>query len=71
MLRTALDSQIEKNDRVPVGSPLEYLLHHPSLGLESVLFGASLRTPGKDELTAGSLYGEGIVNHPQRINARG
>lgn len=68
ILRTALDSQVERNDRVAVEAPLEYLLHHPALGLEPVSFGTTMRTPGDDEsLAAGLLYGEGIVNHPDDI----
>jgi FdhD protein len=68
ILRTGLGSQVEKNDRVAVEAPLEYLLHHPALGLEPVSFGTTMRTPGDDEyLAAGLLYGEGIVNHPDDI----
>jgi FdhD protein len=68
ILRTGLDSQVEKTDRVAVEAPLEYLLHHPALGLEPVSFGTTMRTPGDDEsLAAGLLYGEGIVNHPDDI----
>jgi FdhD protein len=68
ILRTGLDSQVERNDRVAVEAPLEYLLHHPALGLEPVSFGTTMRTPGEDEhLAAGLLYGEGIVNHPDDI----
>ncbi len=63
ILRTGLESQMEKEDRVAVEAPLEYLLHHPGLGLEAVSFGTTMRTPGDDEfLAAGLLYGEGIVN---------
>lgn len=70
ILRTGLDSQVEKTDRVAVEAPLEYLLHHPALGLEPVSFGTTMRTPGDDEcLAAGLLYGEGIVNHPDDIEA--
>jgi FdhD protein len=61
---------VEKDDRVAVEAPLEYLLHHPVLGLESVSFGTTMRTPGDDEyLAAGLLYGEGIVNEPTDIEA--
>ncbi len=68
ILRTGLDSQVERNDRVAVEAPLEYLLHHPALGLEPVSFGTTMRTPGDDEsLAAGLLYGEGIVDHPGDI----
>jgi FdhD protein len=70
ILRTGLDSQVERTDRVAVEAPLEYLLHHPALGLEPVSFGTTMRTPGDDEsLAAGLLYGEGIVNHPDDIEA--
>src|SRR5882762_6037120 len=41
ILRTGLDSQVERNDRVAVEAPLEYLLHHPALGLEPVSFGTT------------------------------
>jgi FdhD protein len=68
VLRTGLDSQVERNDRVAVEAPLEYLLHHPALGLEPVSFGTTMRTPGDDEsLAAGLLYGEGIVDHRDDI----
>jgi len=70
ILRTSLDSRIEKDDRVAVEAPLEYMLHHPALGLESVSFGTTMRTPGDDEyLAAGLLYGEGIVNQATDIDA--
>jgi FdhD protein len=68
LLRTGLASQVERNDRVAVEAPLEYLLHHPALGPEPVSFGTTMRTPGDDEsLAAGLLYGEGIVNRPDDI----
>jgi FdhD protein len=70
ILRTGLDSHVEKDDRVAVEAPLEYLMHHPALGLEPVSFGTTMRTPGDDEyLAAGLLYGEGIVNAPEDIEA--
>lgn len=63
ILRTDLSAQVERNDRVAVEAPLEYMLHHPALGLDPVSFGTTMRTPGEDEnLAAGLLYGEGIVN---------
>jgi FdhD protein len=66
--RRGTGSQVERNDRVAVEAPLEYMLHHPALGLEPVSFGTTMRTPGDDEcLAAGLLYGEGIVNHPDDI----
>ena len=56
-------------DRVAVEAPLEYLLHHPALGLDPVSFGTTMRTPGDDEfLAAGLLYGEGIVNEAADID---
>jgi FdhD protein len=68
--RTSLDSSTEKDDRVAVEAPLEYMLHHPALGIEPVSFGTTMRTPGDDEnLAVGLLYGEGIVNHPADIDA--
>jgi FdhD protein len=70
ILRTSLESTAEKDDRVAVEAPLEYLLHHPALGIEPVSFGTTMRTPGDDEnLALGLLYGEGIVNHPSDIDA--
>jgi FdhD protein len=70
IIRAALDSRVEKDDRVAVEAPLEYLLHHPALGIESVSFGTTMRTPGDDEyLAAGLLYGEGIVNAATDIDA--
>ena len=70
VLRTGLETHVEKDDRVAVEAPLEYLLHHPALGLEPVSFGTTMRTPGDDEyLAAGLLYGEGIVNHADDIEA--
>jgi FdhD protein len=70
VIRAGLDSHAEKDDRVTVEAPLEYLLHHPALGIESVSFGTTMRTPGDDEyLAAGLLYGEGIVNAATDIDA--
>jgi FdhD protein len=55
---------------VAVEAPLEFLLHHPALGLEPLSFGSTMRTPGEDEnLAAGLLYGEGIVNQSADIVA--
>ncbi len=68
--RVGPDSQISQNDRVAVEAPLEFLLHHPALGLEPLSFGTTMRTPGDDEwLAAGLLYGEGIVNQAADIDA--
>ena len=68
ILRVGPDSHLGKEDRVAVEAPLEYMLHHPALGLEPVSFGTTMRTPGDDEwLAAGLLYGEGIVNPPDDI----
>jgi FdhD protein len=70
IIRASVDSHVEKDDRVAVEAPLEYLLHHPTLGIESVSFGTTMRTPGDDEcLAAGLLYGEGIVNSATDIDA--
>jgi FdhD protein len=70
MWRTEAQSQVEKADRIAVEAPLEYMLHHPALGLEPVSFGTTMRTPGEDEnLAAGLLFGEGIVNQPDDIEA--
>jgi FdhD protein len=70
ILRVGPDSHLEKEDRVAVEAPLEYMLHHPALGLEPVSFGTTMRTPGDDEnLAVGLLYGEGIVNQASDIDA--
>jgi FdhD protein len=70
IIRACLDSHVEQDDRVAVEAPLEYLLHHPVFGVESVSFGTTMRTPGDDEvLAAGLLYGEGIVNAAADIDA--
>jgi FdhD protein len=70
VLRSSPGSSVEKEDRVAVEAPLEYLLHHPALGMEPVSFGTTMRTPGDDEyLAAGLLYGEGIVNESSDIAA--
>jgi FdhD protein len=70
IVRTGLESHVEKDDRVAVEAPLEYLMHHPALGIEPVSFGTTMRTPGDDEsLAVGLLYGEGIVNSPNDIEA--
>src|SRR5580704_14410360 len=70
ILRSTADSQVAKDDRVAVEAPLEFLLHHPSLGMEPMSFGTTMRTPGEDEfLAAGLLYGEGIVNQAADIDA--
>ena len=69
IIRAALDCGVERDDRVAVEAPLEYLLHHPALGVEPVSFGTTMRTPGDDEhLAAGLLYGEGIVNSAADID---
>jgi FdhD protein len=70
VLRSSVDNQIEKDDRVAVEAPLEFQLHHPALGGDPVSFGTTMRTPGDDEwLAAGLLYGEGIINQPSDIDA--
>jgi FdhD protein len=70
IVRTGLESQIEKNDQVVVEAPLEYLLHHPALGLEPISFGTTMRTPGDDEnLALGLLYSEGLINHADDVEA--
>jgi len=69
IIRAGLDSHVDKEDRVAVEAPLEYMLHHPALGLEPVSFGTTMRTPGDDEnLAVGLLYGEGIVNQAGDID---
>ena len=68
--RASQGSQVSTDDRVAVEAPLEFLLHHPALGLEPLSFGTTMRTPGEDEsLAAGLLYGEGIVNKTSDIEA--
>jgi FdhD protein len=68
ILRTGLEPQVEKEDRVAVEAPLEYMLHHPALGMEPVSFGTTMRTPGNDEhLAAGLLYGEGVINQASDV----
>ncbi|MGC1388218.1 MAG: formate dehydrogenase accessory sulfurtransferase FdhD [Steroidobacteraceae bacterium] len=70
VLRAALDTCAEKDDRVAVEAPLEFQLHHPALGVEPASFGTTMRTPGDDEqLAAGLLYGEGIINQASDIEA--
>jgi FdhD protein len=70
MIRASPESRIDKDDRVAVEAPLEYLLHHPALGLDPVSFGTTMRTPGDDEnLALGLLYGEGIINKAADIDA--
>ena len=71
ILRSGADGrQVARDDRVAVEAPLEFLLHHPSLGGEPLSFGTTMRTPGDDEwLAAGLLYGEGIVNETADIEA--
>jgi len=70
IIRAGIDSHVDKEDRVAVEAPLEYMLHHPALGLEPVSFGTTMRTPGDDEnLAVGLLYGEGIVNQVSDIDA--
>ncbi len=70
IVRASPGSHLEKEDRVAVEAPLEYMLHHPALGIEPVSFGTTMRTPGDDEnLAVGLLYGEGIVNLPSDIDA--
>jgi FdhD protein len=70
IVRAGIDSHLAKEDRVAVEAPLEYMLHHPALGMEPVSFGTTMRTPGDDEfLAVGLLYGEGIVNRASDIDA--
>jgi FdhD protein len=70
VLRAATDTRLDRDDRVVVEAPLEFQLHHPTLGTEPASFGATMRTPGDDEsLAAGLLYGEGVVETAQDIEA--
>jgi len=60
ILRSSAEAQAARDDRVAVEAPLEFLLHHPALGMEPMSFGTTMRTPGDDEsLAAGLLYGGG------------
>jgi FdhD protein len=70
VLRSSAAGQVARDDRVAVEAPLEFLLHHPALGAEPMSFGTTMRTPGEDEaLAAGLLYGEGIVNRSDDVEA--
>src|SRR6202171_5876795 len=70
ILRSSANSQTARDDRVAAEAPLEFLLQHPALGIETTSFGTTMRTPGDDEsLAAGLLYGEGIVNRTADIDA--
>ena len=70
ILRSSADAHVAQDDRVVVEAPLEFLLHHPSLGSQPLSFGSTMRTPGDDEsLAVGLLYGEGIINTPKDIDA--
>lgn len=70
LVRASLDGEVEQEDRVAVEAPLEFQLHHPSLGPDPVSFGTTMRTPGDDEsLAAGLLYGEGILNQISDVEA--
>jgi FdhD protein len=70
ILRSSANAQVAQDDCVVVEAPLEFLLHHPSLGSQPLSFGTTMRTPGDDEsLAAGLLFGEGILNSPQDIDA--
>src|SRR6185437_8153434 len=70
VLRAGLETRFEKDDRVAVEGPLEYMLQHATLGDEPISFGTTMRTPGDDEnLAVGLLYGEGILNQRSDIDA--
>jgi FdhD protein len=70
VLRLKMDARRVEDDLVTVEAPLEFQLHHPSFGPESVSFGTTMRTPGDDEcLAAGLLYGESVINRAQDIEA--
>src|SRR5277367_2139667 len=70
ILRAGVEGRAARNDLVAVEAPLEFLLHHPALGLEPLSFGTTMRTPGEDEsLAAGLLYGEGIISRAADIDA--
>lgn len=70
IVRASYGQRLARTDRVAVEAPLEFQLHHPSLGPEPVSFGTTMRTPGDDEwLAAGLLYGEGVVSSAADIAA--
>jgi FdhD protein len=70
IVRTGVAARTEMDDRVAVEAPLEFLMHHPALGPEPVSFGTTMRTPGDDGyLAAGLLYGEGMVDDVNDIEA--
>lgn len=70
VLRASPGTRLDKDDRVVVEAPLEFQLHHPTLGEEPASFGATMRTPGDDEiLAAGLLYGEGVIDTAADIEA--
>jgi FdhD protein len=70
ILRLGIERRAEEDDRVAVEAPLEFQLHHPNLGSEPMSFGTTMRTPGDDEaLAAGLLYGEGVVERADDIDA--
>jgi FdhD protein len=70
VLRLGPGERSEHADRVTVEAPLEFQLHHPAFGGEALSFGATMRTPGDDEaLAAGLLYGEGIIDRSQDLEA--
>ncbi len=57
-------------DRVAVEAPLEFQLYHPMLAGGPASFGATMRTPGDDDvLAAGLLFGEGVVHRLKDIEA--
>lgn len=70
VVRAGLDERSEAADRVAVEAPLEFQLHHPTLGPDPVSYGATMRTPGDDDaLAVGLLFGEGVIDGPQDIDA--
>jgi FdhD protein len=70
MVRASAEGRTAKEDRVAVEAPLEFLLHHSSLGRDPLSFGTTMRTPGDDEsLAAGLLYGEGIIHQRSDLDA--
>jgi FdhD protein len=68
--RIAAAGRAIEPDRVAVEAPLEFWLHHPLLAGEPASFGATMRTPGEDDaLAAGLLFGEGVVQSLEDIEA--
>jgi FdhD protein len=68
-LQVAEDKGCERTDILAVEEPLEIRLYPPG-NAPYVRVSVTMRTPGHDfELTAGFLYTEGILRHPDDVRA--